>query len=53
MNITIEIFSKDPNKAKESLLGFTTINLEKRFFNQIYSDKLEYSNYFFLKNLIY
>jgi len=42
MNITIEIMKKEPNKVKESLLGYTTINLEQRYFNEIYREKLKY-----------
>lgn len=52
MNLTIEIMSKEPNKANETLLGYTTINIEKRFFNQIYIDKLEYFK-LFIKILTY
>jgi len=42
MNITIEFFTRDPNKNNETFLGFTKIDLEKRYFNENYHKKLEY-----------
>jgi len=41
MYITIEILTKENGAEKENLLGYTKIDLEKRFFNELYSKNLE------------